>query len=265
MMSFISQYCLWLVLLFVFKFSVFFTARHKRTGPANYDTIVLVLIKSHALCFAPRKITILTACNILIQEHLHHLFGGLHGNNWCAYPPKDQRSLASLIGRGKLAVWLKVWWRTGLEWRPTSSQSQGHFDPDPWSWSCMLIHWIKMVFKLPDWNGVLPWGKARIQLSHSVQVTVLIFDPDPDNWPWSLILILSLNPDPWPLPFILTHKIEMASKAKSQHIATPNRRWISLLVCAQSQQRLKTGLICSDCSHSYWQLSNAKTKKPFSY
>ena len=24
--------------------------------------------------------------------------------------------------------------------------------------------------------------------------------------------------------------------------------------CAESQQRLKTGLICSDCSHSYWQL-----------
>ena len=42
--------------------------------------------------------------------------------------------------------------------------------------------------------------------------------------------------------------------------------WISLLVsgtllCAQPQQRLKTGLICSCCSHSYRQLANHNNKE----
>ena len=128
---------------------------------------------------------------------------------------------------------LKVWhsgWHTGLEWRPGKPNSS--IVP---AWPLVWIHCKISQMKIsreitfhPLFNfPIVHWIKMASQVHHCPTF----------HWP---LYWIGMATDP-----------QQALDISPCVVCALNP---ILVWCAESQQRLKTGLICSDCSHSYWQL-----------
>ena len=148
--------------LMVFNFLVLFSSTlHQRTGQANYDTLwQLVPITRHALCFAPRKINILTEtqCVIFWFENICLISLGFpwEPKMRLTHPPTNIRiTKRSKKKSGKCDQLRKVdslvesvthWIGMASQEKPDSSSASA------WSLSLTLIlildidpHWIKMA------------------------------------------------------------------------------------------------------------------------